>query len=227
MGVLENDGFMADGKLQGNGDNYHIVSVFLEDLKEVGFPVRNKVVDVIFGPFFGVLKKSDDRILVGKVASCVFDELLKMGWELLGKKKMGWNARSYEVGSSVECFQENKKVVFGLHEEFLKLEKDLESCGYEIVVPKYNEAFDGSGDDEEVPQLIAIDNNTSDGECASTAAKKAENVHDDKNESDDESLKKSKRAKKCWMWRCRSNSGSGRITESVTQFTLARWREHD
>ncbi|KAL2464299.1 hypothetical protein Fot_52317 [Forsythia ovata] len=216
MGVLENDGFMADDKLQGNGVNYHIVSVFLEELKEVGFPVRKEVVDVIFGPFFGVLKKSKDRILVGKVTSCVFDELLKMGRELLGKKKMGvdcdekggdmwlgvvalmmgFSARSYEVGSSVECFQGNRKVVFGLHEEFLKLEKDLESCGSEILVPEYNEASDGSGDEEEVPQLIAIDNNTSNGDFASAAAEEAEDVHDDKNESDDESLKKSKRARK-------------------------------
>ncbi|KAL2522487.1 hypothetical protein Fot_26410 [Forsythia ovata] len=159
MGVLENDGFIEDDKLQGNGVNYHIVSVFLEELKEVGFPVMKEVVDVIFGPFFWVLKKSKERILVGKVTSCVFDEMLEMGRELLGKKKMGvdcdekdgdvwlrvvalmmgFSARSYEVGLSVECFQENRKAVFGLHEEFLKLEKDLESCKSEIVVPEYNE----------------------------------------------------------------------------------------
>ncbi|KAL2554726.1 ribosomal RNA proCES [Forsythia ovata] len=109
---------------------------------------------------------------------------------------MGFSARSYEVGLSVECFQGNRKVVFGLYEEFLKLEKDLESCGFEIVVPEYNEASEDSGDDEEVPQLIAIDNNTSNGECALAVAEEAEDVHDDKNESDDESLKKSKRARK-------------------------------
>ncbi|CAI9765733.1 unnamed protein product [Fraxinus pennsylvanica] len=216
MGVLENDGFMADDKLQGNGVNYHIVSVFLEELKEVRFPVRKEVVDVIFGPFFVALMKSKDRILVGKVTSCVFDELLKMGKELLAKKKTGvdcdkkdgdaslavvalkmcFSGRFYEVGSSEECFQGNRKVVFGLHEEFLKLEKDLESCGVEIEVREFNEASGGIGYDDEVPHLIAIDYNTSNGVCASGASEEAEDVHDDKNESDDESLKKSKRARK-------------------------------
>ncbi|CAI9779634.1 unnamed protein product [Fraxinus pennsylvanica] len=212
MSVLENYGFMADDKLQGNGVNYHIVSVFLEELKEARFPVDKEVVDAIFGPFFAVLTKSKDKILVGKVTSCVFDELLKMGREFLVKKKtgvhcdekdgdvllamvalkMGFSGKFYEVGSSVECLQGNRKVVFGLNEEFLKLEKDLESCGFEIVVPEYNDASDGSNDDE-VPQLIAIDYN---GECASGASEESEDVHDDKNEFDDESLKKSKRARK-------------------------------
>ncbi|CAA3030079.1 ribosomal RNA processing 1 homolog [Olea europaea subsp. europaea] len=216
MGVLENYGFMADDKLQGNGVNYHIVSVFLEELKEVRFPVRKEVVDVIFGPFFAVLMKSKDRILVGKVTSSVFDELLKMGRELLAKKKTGvdcdkkdgdvslavvalkmcFSGRLYDVGSSAECFQGNRKVVFGLHEEFLKLEKDLESCGVEIVVPEFNEASGGIDFDDEVPHLIAIDYNTSNGVCASGTSEEAEDVHDDKNESDDESLKKSKRARK-------------------------------
>ncbi|XP_022868005.1 ribosomal RNA-processing protein 1 homolog, partial [Olea europaea var. sylvestris] len=142
MSVLENYGFMADDKLRGNGVNYHIVSVFLEELKEVRFPVSKEVVDVIFGPFFVVLMKSKDRILVGKVTSCVFDELLKMGREFLVKKKtgvhcdekggdvllavvalkMGFSGRFYEVGSSVECLQGNRNVVLGLNEEFLKLE---------------------------------------------------------------------------------------------------------
>lgn len=42
------------------------VSVFLEELKEARFPVSKEVVVVTFGPFFAVLTKSKDGILVGE-----------------------------------------------------------------------------------------------------------------------------------------------------------------
>ncbi|KAI3472427.1 hypothetical protein Pfo_029548 [Paulownia fortunei] len=176
FGVLENDGFLAEDKLQGNGVNYHVASVFLEELQGVGFPVRKEVVDVILRPFFAVMMRSKDRILLGKVKSCLFDELVKMGKEIMIKKRMavdcdekngdillgvvalrmGLSGRFYEVGSSLDCIQGNRKVVLGLHEEFLKLEKDLESSGIEIAIPEYSNAG-GSGDYHEVPQLIPID----------------------------------------------------------------------
>ncbi|XP_057767291.1 uncharacterized protein LOC130987692 [Salvia miltiorrhiza] len=172
FGVLENDALLADDKLQGNGVNYHLASVFLEELAGVTFPVQNEVVDVILRPFFGVLRRGTDKILLGKVKSNVFDELVKAGTELLSKKKlgedcgesngnallgvvalrMGLSGRFYEVTSSVDCIQGNRKVVLGLHDQFLKLEKELESSGIEIGIPEYND-----DDDSEVPQLIPID----------------------------------------------------------------------
>ncbi|CAI9760438.1 unnamed protein product [Fraxinus pennsylvanica] len=86
------------------------------------------------------------------------DDVEQMGRELMLKRETGVHYDekdgdvllamvAYEVGSSMERFSGNRMVVFGLHEEFLKLEKDLESRGFEIVVPEYNEAF-GSNDDD-------------------------------------------------------------------------------
>lgn len=174
FGVLENASLLADDKLLGNGVNYHVASVFLEELKGVGFPVLKEVVDLILGPFFTVMMKGNDKILLGKVKSNVFDELMKAGKEMLSKKKMGedcdesngnallgmvalkmgLSGKFYEVGSSMDCIQGNRKVVLGLHEEFLKLEKELELSGIEISIPEY---IDGGHDDEDVPQLIPID----------------------------------------------------------------------
>ncbi|KAL0334393.1 UNVERIFIED_CONTAM: Ribosomal RNA processing protein 1B [Sesamum angustifolium] len=37
LGVLENDGFLAEDKLQGNGVNYQVASVFLDELKGLVF----------------------------------------------------------------------------------------------------------------------------------------------------------------------------------------------
>ncbi|KAL8460179.1 hypothetical protein ACS0TY_031908 [Phlomoides rotata] len=211
FGVLERDGFLAEDKLRGNGVNYHVVSVFLEELKGVGFPVRKEVVDVILGPFFAVLMKSQDKILMGKVKSCVFDELLKAGEELLSNKrmgvdcdekdvnmllgvvafKMGLSGRFYEVGSSVDCIQGNRKMALGLHQEFLKLEKDLESSGIEIATPEYSDAGDG----DEVPQLIPIDFDSSKDNVEKGAV---DGNADEVNEGqlDNKISKKNKKAKK-------------------------------
>ncbi|KAL3841052.1 hypothetical protein ACJIZ3_025643 [Penstemon smallii] len=211
--VLEKDGLLAEDKLQGNGVNYHIASVFLEELKGVGFPVRKEVVDVILGPFFEVFLRGKDRVLLGKVKSCVFDELVKMGKQLLEKKKMGvdcnekdgdvllgvvalrmgLSGRFYEVGSSVDCVQGNRKVALGLHEEFLKMEKELELSGIEIAIPEYSDANDGI---DAVPQSIPIDYNTSNGDLGLSLLEGVEDKHEDEVEANDRPLKKRKKAKK-------------------------------
>ncbi|XP_051141994.1 uncharacterized protein LOC127258944 [Andrographis paniculata] len=169
--VLQSDALMADDKtaLQGSGVNYHVVSVFLEELKAVGgFPARIEVVDAVLRPFLEVLMRCEDKILLGKVKTCLFDEFLRMGKDLLSKKKMGmefdekdgdtllgvvalrmgFSGRLYVLGSSPDCVPGNRKVVLGLHSEFLKLENDLVSSGVEIVEPDYRY-------DVEMPPLIA------------------------------------------------------------------------
>ncbi|CAA0839424.1 Unknown protein [Striga hermonthica] len=197
FGVLERDGFLAEDKLQGGGVNYHVASVFLDELKGVGFPVRKEVVDVVFGPFFGAMKSSKDRVLLRKVKSCLFDELLRIGEEVLTKKKMGEDpddkdgdvllglvslkmgisGRFYEVGSSTDCIQGNRKVVLGLYEEFLKLEKDLESSGVEISIPEYNNEDAG----DEVPQLVPIDFDVVNGNVEMKTEAMAEEIGKKKN----------------------------------------------
>ncbi|KAL1563568.1 ribosomal RNA processing protein 1 [Salvia divinorum] len=208
FGVLESDALLADDNLQGNGVNYHLASVFLEELAAVGFPAQKEVVDVILGPFFAVLMRGTDKILLGKVKSNLFDELVKTGTELLSKKKLGdgcdeckrtallgvvalkmcLSGKFYEVTSSVDCIQGNRKVVLGLHEQFLKLEKELESSGIEICIPEYNE-----DDDAEVPQLIPIDveDNVDGG-----SQERTENVVRDDQLDNEMENKKSKKAKK-------------------------------
>ncbi|OMO70850.1 Nucleolar, Nop52 [Corchorus olitorius] len=169
--VLVDGTFLADDKFQGSGVNYHIASVFLEELRPF-LPVRKEVAEVLLEPFLEIMGKLSDKVLVGKIRSNVFDEFIKMGRRLLEVKKsgeevdegddvvvlgtisllMGFSTKFYELGSSADCCQGNRKVVLGLHEIFLKLEKDLASLGIDISIPEVNE-----GDEEdEVPQLIPI-----------------------------------------------------------------------
>ncbi|XP_073144317.1 uncharacterized protein [Henckelia pumila] len=218
--VLEDDGFLAEDKLQGNGVNYQVASVYLEELKGIKFPVTQEMVDLILRPFFAVMMRSKDRILLGKVKSCVFDELVNVGKGLLEKKRkgvsckedeedvlgvvalrMGLSGRLYEIGSSVECVQGNRKVVLGLHEDYLKLEKEFELSGIEIMIPEFTSVSDGDGgdddddDDDKVPQLIPTSYNSKvNGELREPD--RVEDSQDDRVHSNARIPKKSKKAGK-------------------------------
>jgi len=170
MGVLVESTFFSDDKFQGNGVNYHIVSVFLEELRPF-LPVRSEIIELLLEPFVSVMGKVPDKVLLGKIRSNMFGELLKMGKKLLEIKKaggevdsgddamffgtialtMGFSSKFYELGSSAECCQGNRKVLFSLHEAFSKLEKDLATSGVEVSFPDIAE-----NDDEEVPSLVPI-----------------------------------------------------------------------
>lgn len=59
MGVLDERTFSAEDKLQGNGVNYHIASIFLEELRPF-LPIRPQVLEVLFKPFISVMGKVCD-----------------------------------------------------------------------------------------------------------------------------------------------------------------------
>ncbi|KAB1204317.1 hypothetical protein CJ030_MR8G014232 [Morella rubra] len=218
MGVLAESTFFSDDKFQGNGVNYHIASVFLEELKPF-LPVRSEVVEVLLDPFVSVMGKVPDKVLLGKIRTNLFGELLKMGKKVLETKKagvevdsgddavvcgpialtMGFSSKFYELGSSVQCRQGNRKVLFGLHEQFSKLEKDLESSGIEVSFPDIVE------NGEEVPTLVPIDTEVEvAGSEPSEVGGDAVNVP-----SDEQSLKKSRKKKK------NDSGGSGKKSKKT------------
>ncbi|GMI77280.1 hypothetical protein like AT5G20600 [Hibiscus trionum] len=169
--VLVDGTFLANDKFQGNGVNYHIASVFLEEIRPF-LPLRKEIVEILLEPFVGILGKVSDKVLVGKIRSNVFDVFVERGRRLLELKRsagevddgdnvvvlgtislvMGFSTKFYELGSSVDCCQGNRKTVLALHEEFLKLDKDLTSLGIDISIP---EVYEGDEKDE-VPELIPI-----------------------------------------------------------------------
>ncbi|XP_047151988.1 ribosomal RNA processing protein 1 homolog isoform X2 [Vigna umbellata] len=170
MGVFDEGTFSAqENKAHGNGVNYHIATVFLEELRSF-LPLKQQVLEVLLKPFISALGRVHDKVLVGKIRSGVFGLLLKNGKALLGVKKsgdeiadssdevvvlgtvaltMGFSGRLYEMGSSAECWQGNRKVLFALHSEFLKLEKEAVNSGVQILIPDVV-------DEEEVPELVPL-----------------------------------------------------------------------
>ncbi|CAI9098473.1 OLC1v1035124C1 [Oldenlandia corymbosa var. corymbosa] len=206
--VLEDKALLANDNLLGNGVNYQVVSVFLDELKGFKVPLnRKEVVECLFRPFFRVMEKSLDKILVGKVKSFVFDSLLDKGKTLLKQRKNGddgqeggdgdlllgiialkmeFSGRFYELGSSPDIVQGNRKVVLGLHEDFLKLERQLEASGVDIEIPDVSEIDEIDG--EEVPQLIPLH---TDGKNEVDMVHDAEAVNQEKG-----NVKKKKKGKK-------------------------------
>ncbi|KAI3830354.1 hypothetical protein MKW92_030883 [Papaver armeniacum] len=175
MGVLEvKTLFSADG-YPAHGVNYHISEIFFEEFKAF-IPLSLDVFkfDVLVKPFLLVLKKSTDKIFLNKIRTGMFEFLLKNGKKLLEFKKsngssenveaeveffgtmaltFSLSAKLFALGSSEDCLQGNRKVLFGLHENFEKLEKELANSKVKIgarVVKK------GVDDDEEIPDLVPI-----------------------------------------------------------------------
>ncbi|KAK7388181.1 hypothetical protein VNO78_22990 [Psophocarpus tetragonolobus] len=148
-----------------NAVNYHISSVFLQELLPF-LPLNLHLLHLLFKPFISALGNLPDKVLVAKIRSGVFDVLLHMGKRLLEVKKtghevdsrddllllgtvslvMGFSGRFYEMGSSAECCQGNRKVLFALHSEFLKVEKDAANSGFHFSIP----------DDDPLPELVPL-----------------------------------------------------------------------
>ncbi|KAJ7979362.1 ribosomal RNA processing protein 1-like [Quillaja saponaria] len=170
MDLLENGSFLAEDKFQANGVNYHIASVFLDELRPL-LPIRSEVLEIILKTLISVMGKLPDKIFLEKIKSNMFDVLLRMGKQLLEVKKsvdeiesgddvmvlgtialvMGFSSKFYNMGSSPECCQGNRKVLLRLHEEFMKLEKDLASSGFEFSIPDVDDHYQ-----EEVPILVPV-----------------------------------------------------------------------
>ncbi|KAG7029862.1 Ribosomal RNA processing protein 1-like B, partial [Cucurbita argyrosperma subsp. argyrosperma] len=202
--VLEERVFFTDDKFHGSGVNYQIASVFLEELRPF-LPLQKEVIDILFKPFIYSMAKLSDKVLLGKIKSSLFDVILKMGKQLLERRKCGEDVDSgddmvvlgsisltnlfsttfYELGSSPDCCQGNRKVLFAMHEEYQKLEKDIISSGIEISFPDLQEQ-----DVDEVPTLVPV---SSEGEAPSEIS--AVDV-DITAESTDKEHKKKKKHKK-------------------------------
>lgn len=237
--VLEERALLCQDKAFGNGVNYHIVSVFLDELKGFNVPVSSiEVLDCLFRPFLGVMKSSLDKVLVVKVRSCIFDVLLRMGKDLLEREsnefdradygkgelilgiialKMNFSARLYETGSAADCIQGNRKVIFEFHQAFMKLEKELETSGIDIdKIAEVTEIDDDDG--EEAPELVPVNNGVSEDvdllQVAKSVAEAEGNLKKKKKakKMTDKKSKKKKKEKKLVLENGLSSDKSGDVT---------------
>ncbi|KAJ4974727.1 hypothetical protein NE237_007901 [Protea cynaroides] len=219
MGVLEENTFLAIDKYPAKGVNYHISEIFLDELKPF-LPIRREALDALLSPFFSVMMKSADKVLLNKIKSSIFVCLLRNGTKLLELRKvgddvdssdelvlfgtialnLGLSSKFFDMGSSSNCLQSNRKMLFALHQEFLKLAKDLENSGIEILYPHVEDDFA-----DEVLDLIPITRQE-----VQAAEVSSELVQVDAVGSADKHSKKKEKAKK-------ASDGSGRKPKKLKQ----------
>lgn len=138
------------------GLGYHVADAFVDELLPV-LPVSLQSMELLLAPFFTVLEKSTDRVLVNKVRSNLFERFLESGNQLLEMMKKGvevengsaeeklgkvgllfrFSKRFLDIGANVETVLANRKVVFALRDAFVKLEKGLELSEIKIDVPVF------------------------------------------------------------------------------------------
>ncbi|KAM7273822.1 hypothetical protein ACFE04_028486 [Oxalis oulophora] len=202
-----------DDDFRGNGVNYHVANVFLEELR-VFLPVKKEVLEVVVvDPFVAVLGKVNDKVLVGKIKNGLFDEFLSNGRKLLNGREelkgegelnedvvvlgsiglvMGFAKRFYEAGSSVDCAQSNRSVLLGLHQSFLKLEADLVASKIQVSIPEAKVGQKEELVSKSVPNADGMEVDSSENLVNGEVLKKCENA----NNVAAENAKKSKKKKK-------------------------------
>lgn len=124
----------------------------MDEMKD-HLPLAENTVDLMLKPFTLVLQKSSDKVLVNKVKVNIFERLLENGRKLLILMKDGaqvepegeeakfgkiallllFSKKLFDSASASDTLQGNRKILFALHEGFLKLERDLEKSGIHIL----------------------------------------------------------------------------------------------
>ncbi|RZS15993.1 hypothetical protein BHM03_00047925 [Ensete ventricosum] len=165
IGILSEKSLLAVDRYPANGVNYHVTEVFLDEIKDL-LPVDLEILDSVLKPFILVMGKSSDKVLVNKIKVNIFDRLLDNGRKLLSIEKAGNHVDSVcEVdrlgnfalllqfakmffdsasASASETLQGNRKILFGLHEDFLKLETDLQKSGIHISAQQLENGSSGN-----------------------------------------------------------------------------------
>ncbi|KAF6163799.1 hypothetical protein GIB67_016139 [Kingdonia uniflora] len=100
------------------------------------------------------MEKSHDKVLLNKIKTYMLRRLVEHGNGYLKTKKggdsgvkgsvemevygaaalkLGFSVKFFELGSSSDCLQGNRKVIFSLHDDFLKLDKGCSSVQGDIT----------------------------------------------------------------------------------------------
>ncbi|KAI0511133.1 hypothetical protein KFK09_011757 [Dendrobium nobile] len=145
VNILSQGSLLSVDKFPAAGVNYHIAEIFLDEIAEF-LPLAKETLDLLLNPFISVLQTTTDKVLVNKIKVNIFDRLALHGSNLLtdvgaagdnekfGKiaMAMGFSKTFFSLASAAETQQGNRKILFGLHDRYLKLDKELEKSGIDI-----------------------------------------------------------------------------------------------
>ncbi|XP_020597972.1 ribosomal RNA processing protein 1 homolog [Phalaenopsis equestris] len=143
--ILSQGSLLSVDKFPAAGVNYHIAEIFLDEIAEF-LPLEKEIVDLLLNPFFLAMQTTTDKVLVNKIKVNIFDRWAVNGSNLLSNVDggsdvekfgkiallMGFSKKFLTLASATETQQGNRKVLFDLHERYLKLDKELEKSGLDI-----------------------------------------------------------------------------------------------
>ncbi|RZS16184.1 hypothetical protein BHM03_00048134 [Ensete ventricosum] len=182
-GILLEKSLLSADNYPANGVNYHVAEVFLDEIRDL-LPLAVETLDLMLKPFVSVLKKSADKVLVNKIKINVFGRLLENGRKLLNLEKAGdkvdsgneveklgkvalllaFSKKFFDSASASETLQGNRKILFRLQEDFLKLENDLDKSGIHISVQHLeNGSSENAGSTVVTEMHVEVKNGCGDG----------------------------------------------------------------
>ncbi|CAD5186238.1 unnamed protein product [Musa acuminata subsp. malaccensis] len=213
IGILSKKSLLAMDRYPANGVNYHVTEVFLDEIEDL-LPLALETLDSMLKPFILVVGKSTDKVLVNKIKVNIFDRLLDNGRKLLNVEKAGnrvdlgsevdrlgnfalllqFAKMFFDSASASETLQGNRKILFCLHEDFLKLENDLQKSGIHISAQRLENGSSGNMSGvviSESTEQIEVNNGVVDGGSDDKPIKKLKKLK----EASDGIKKKKKKSK--------------------------------
>ncbi|CAL9059481.1 unnamed protein product [Musa banksii] len=213
IGILSKKSLLAIDRYPANGVNYHVTEVFLDEIEDL-LPLALETLDSMLKPFILVVGKSTDKVLVNKIKVNIFDRLLDNGRKLLNVEKAGnrvdlgsevdrlgnfalllqFAKMFFDSASASETLQGNRKILFCLHEDFLKLENDLQKSGIHISAQRLENGSSGNMSGvviSESTEQIEVNNGVVDGGSDDKPIKKLKKLK----EASDGIKKKKKKSK--------------------------------
>ncbi|KAG0466995.1 hypothetical protein HPP92_018575 [Vanilla planifolia] len=215
VNILLEGSLLSADKFIASGVNYHIAEIFLDEIVEF-LPLAMETLDLLLKPFLSVMQTTKDKVLVDKIKVNVFDRLAENGSKLLkdleagnavgnfGKiaLAMGFSKRFFDLASAAETQQGSRKVLFGLHDRYLRLEKELEKSQLDISLEHLNDGSLLQGS-ECVLEAAEVFSSTSGG-------------NDDK-QCDSKQMKKKRKKEKKMEMKMAENASNGAKVKSKTK----------
>ncbi|KAL3693055.1 hypothetical protein R1sor_006706 [Riccia sorocarpa] len=141
MEALEERTLLATDRFPALGINLHFIDIYWDEFRKF-LPASRGVLEVLLRPFYTILSKSTDKLLLKRVRENIFDPLVEDGRRFsqdIESEESDRKARTlgyllhstpivsrlFDLASSTSIPQANRKLLYELHEEFSKVCKVL------------------------------------------------------------------------------------------------------
>lgn len=156
MEDLTEQTFLAYGEFPAHhGITFCIADVYLNELQDF-LPLQVETFVLLIEPFFAVLAKASNQSLLRRIKDTVFERLLESGRNLINLKQegkdvddrvgklgsivltMGTTSRLFKMATFSSTLQENRRVLYEVHEKFSELDRLLVISGMSLHFPPSN-----------------------------------------------------------------------------------------